>query len=363
MVLLRAPLGTAGSLAPTTLNVIQTVGFTVFEVIVVASAARAAARSGPNALWILGAGALTTALVLGGPLVVVRRVLRMVALPLTLAGGVYLTIWLLLHGANGALHPTGALTFWQGVDLALAGTLSYAPLVPDYARFGRGPAGAMAGTALGSTAAAVWFLILGVLLAAAGAADPMVGLGPSVGAVALAALALAETDKPFADLYSAVISIQNARPAWPAPMLAVVLGVFVTAIALLVGLGSFGSFLALIGACFVPLVGVLIGHAARWGSYPVRDLFRPDGAFGRLSLRGFGAWAAGFIVYEWISPAQVPDLSVLRQSVESLVPPLAATSGLTGFGASLPSFIVACALAFLLAHRRDEVPDPALERA
>src|SRR5918911_4179885 len=41
MVLLRAPLGRAGSWLPTALNVAQNVGWTVFEVLVIAAAARA----------------------------------------------------------------------------------------------------------------------------------------------------------------------------------------------------------------------------------------------------------------------------------------------------------------------------------
>src|SRR6476660_2625981 len=48
MVLLRAPLGRAGSWLPTALNVLQNLGGTIFEVLVIAAAARALVH-GP--LW------------------------------------------------------------------------------------------------------------------------------------------------------------------------------------------------------------------------------------------------------------------------------------------------------------------------
>ena len=46
MVLLRAPLGRAGSYLPTGLNVVQNVGWTIFEVLVIATAAQAPRSTG-----------------------------------------------------------------------------------------------------------------------------------------------------------------------------------------------------------------------------------------------------------------------------------------------------------------------------
>ena len=65
MVLLRAPLGVRGSLLPTLLNVVQNFGWSVFELIVIAHAARAAV-GGPLALWTVIGACLVTALAVGG---------------------------------------------------------------------------------------------------------------------------------------------------------------------------------------------------------------------------------------------------------------------------------------------------------
>ena len=76
MVLLRAPLGRAGSFAPTALNVLQNLGWTIFEVIVIAAAASALSDRvfGFHApwLWKIAAAAAATVLALVGPVGFVR---------------------------------------------------------------------------------------------------------------------------------------------------------------------------------------------------------------------------------------------------------------------------------------------------
>jgi nucleobase:cation symporter-1, NCS1 family len=362
MVLLRAPLGVRGSYVPTALNVAQSFGWTVFEIIVIAQAATAAV-GGPDWLWTLLASALVTGLALGGPLVVVRRVLRLVGVPLTLACGLYLTWWAATRVDFGAArHGEGGLTLLQGVDLAIAIPISWAPLVADYARFSRSPRAAFAGTALGASLSNAWFYALGALLLLAGAADPGTGLTAAPGALALGLLALAETDKPFADLYSTAISIQNWQPRLPGPLLCVGLGAATAVTALVVPFDRYSAFLYLLGAFFVPLAGVQLAHALRVRRIPVDELYRPGGAFGSLDGGGIAAWLAGVLVYEWITPTTVRVASDVVDWLSDLAggaPP----DALARFGSSLPSFVVAFALGLALARQPrlagDERPAPA----
>ena len=90
MVLLRAPLGRRGSYLPTGLNVLQNLGWTVFEVLVIATAAHALVH-GPVWLWKLLAAAAATALALLGPVGFVRQWVKRVALWVVLASLAYLT--------------------------------------------------------------------------------------------------------------------------------------------------------------------------------------------------------------------------------------------------------------------------------
>src|SRR5262249_20142889 len=80
MVLMRAPLGTRGSYVPTVVNVVQCLGWTIFELLVIATAAAALSDEvfGFEArwAWTLLFGAATLALGLMGPIGVVRTVVR-----------------------------------------------------------------------------------------------------------------------------------------------------------------------------------------------------------------------------------------------------------------------------------------------
>src|SRR5262249_25723082 len=72
MVLLRAPLGRRGSLLPTAVNVVQTIGWTIFELLVIATAAAALSERvlGFRAqwAWTLVFGAIALGLGLIGPI-------------------------------------------------------------------------------------------------------------------------------------------------------------------------------------------------------------------------------------------------------------------------------------------------------
>src|SRR5947208_1491437 len=77
MVLTRAALGLRGSALPTVLNVVQLLGWTSFEVLVMSQFAdRIAQHAGLPSLfpvWAFAIAAFCTAMALGGPLVVVRQ--------------------------------------------------------------------------------------------------------------------------------------------------------------------------------------------------------------------------------------------------------------------------------------------------
>src|SRR5918998_110324 len=107
MVVMRAPLGQRGSWVPTALNVLQCLGWAVFELIIIATAAAALSDSAfgfeARWAWTLVFGAVTIALALLGPIGIVRRFLRRFAVWVVLASLVYLTWWALDGAALDAL--------------------------------------------------------------------------------------------------------------------------------------------------------------------------------------------------------------------------------------------------------------------
>jgi NCS1 family nucleobase:cation symporter-1 len=338
MVLLRAPLGRRGSFLPTGLNVAQNLGWATFELIIIASAANALADRifgfRQQWLWVLVFAAVTMGLALAGPISFVRRYVRRFAIWAVLASTVYLTWWALDGADTGTLWSApgeGGLTFWQGVDLTIAMAASWLPLAADYTRFARTGRAAFWGTSLGYFVPLAWLYALGALLFLSRGFDDTTALltavaaGGVASALALVALTVDETDEPFANVYSAAVSLQNLFPAVPQRLLILLMGGAATVGALAVDLIAYESFLFLLGSCFVPLFGVLAA-----------DFVLGEDRAVQLRWRGLGAWLAGFAAYHWIQPTGPSWWAELAAHV-----PGAGT--FTG-GASLPAFAVACGL-------------------
>jgi NCS1 family nucleobase:cation symporter-1 len=345
MVLLRAPLGRVGSYGATAINALQCLGWAIFELIVIATAAGALSDElfGFEAtwLWTLVFGAVALALAWLGPVGVVRRFLRRFAVWIVLASLLYLTWWAIDAVDLGELWSQpgdGGLTAWVGVDLVVALTVTWIPLVADYTRFSRDGRSALVGSGVGYFIAGSWMFALGVLIVLgrgisdAGALPAAVAAAGLASALALLAVLVDETDEAFANIYSAAVSLQNTAPEIPQRLLITFVAVAATIGALIIDLGSYLSFLSLLGSFFVPLFAVLLADWLLAGRhYGERDIFGAP----RVRAGLVGAWILGFAAYQWLSPLG-PSWWV--DLVERANPPE------WTIGSTLPSF----ALAFVL---------------
>jgi nucleobase:cation symporter-1, NCS1 family len=351
MVLMRAPLGRVGSFAPTVLNVAQCLGWATFEIIIIAAAAAALSDElfgfTAQSAWTVFFGGAAAVLALMGPVGVVRKFIRKFAVYFVLASLVYLTWWALDTGGVRELWNRpgdGGTTIWHGMDLVIAVTVSWVPLIADYTRFARDRRSAFVGAGLGYFVAGTWMLGLGALLVLTrGVTEPTqlpasVAAAGLAAALALLAITVDETDEAFANVYSSGVSAQNILVHVPQRFLVGGAAVVATLTALAIDLREYQTFLLLLGAFFVPLFGVLLAHWLLTGAhYDQGDVFQAPTA--RLEL--LAAWLAGFLVYQWlvpIGPAWWLDL------VDGVRP---ATHGLEAIGASLPSFATSLALAAL----------------
>ena len=347
MVLLRAPLGRRGSYLPTGLNILQCLGWSVFEITVIAIAAGALSQRllGVHLIWMwkLVFGALGLGLALLGPVGFVRRYVRKIGIWAVAASIVYLAVWILQHGHVGKLWNAGGHggSFWLGVDLIIALTVSWVPLVADYTRFSRTRRAAFVGAGLGYLLPTLFQFGFGAILVLShplisGPADVLttVAAGGVGSVLALLALTVDETDEAFANIYSTAVSLQNYLPRASQRLLIVGVAVVATAISLGIDLTQYQQFLLLLGAFFVPLFGVLLADWLVAGRHYTRDH-----VFGGPAWRPgmIGSWIVGFCLYEWI--AQTQGLGFWSRFLADLHPPHG------GIGASLPSFGVAFALA------------------
>jgi nucleobase:cation symporter-1, NCS1 family len=350
MVLQRAPLGRRGSYLATALNVAQCLGWAIFELIVIATAAGLLADKlfGFEAVWMwkLVFGGIATLLALLGPIGFVRRFVRKFAIWAVAASVVYLAWWI-LDAANLGRLWSGAGehhgSFWLAVDTVVAVTVSWAPLVADYTRFSRDRRSAFFGVGLGYLLPTLFQFGFGSVLVLARGVDPAhpeliltaIAGGGAAALLALLALTVDETDEAFANVYSAAVSMQNLLPRVPQRALIVVASVLATAGALAIDMRSYQRFLLLLGAVFVPLLGVLVADWLLAGArYTSLDIFKGP----LLKPGSIVAWVTGFLVYEWLY--QPADLGFWSRWLSDLPTPS------YQIGASVPSFVVAFVLAF-----------------
>jgi putative hydroxymethylpyrimidine transporter CytX len=302
MVLLRGLFGARVSYLPTALNVLQLFGWSIFELVTIATAAHTVAPAVPKWGYVLIAGVLTALLTIR-PLGAIR-VLRRYATAAVLVVMVYLFVQLLRHPLPSLTHGTWS-GFWVATDTVVAVAISFAPLAADYMRHARSTRSAFTGAVVGYSVTQVLCYVIGLLAlvtVAHGNSDNIFGafIALPVGSLGFAILAARELDQSFADVYSTAISIQNLRPLWDRRVLAGVITALTTAGALWLNINDYENFLTLLGSVFVPMSAVLIfdyfvGGRGRW------DL----SAAARSRWAMLVPWAVGFVVYQLINPGYV----------------------------------------------------------
>ncbi len=361
MVLVRPVLGIRGAYLPSALNVVQLVGWAAFELWVMGTAAAVigeralggrAALLGQPRLWILLFALVATLLALGGPLAVVRQWLEKFGVWVMLAASLWLTYHLLASLDLAALwnQPGDPAGFWSMVDLVIAMPVSWLPLVADYNRFARTPAGGFRGTFAGYLVANVWFYLLGVLAVLAARLDPApspAALAAALallggGGLALVAILVDEIDNVFADIYSAAVSIQNVAPRLSQRALIVAIGALGALLAVAVEIGDYFNFLLLVGSVFVPLFGLLLADyfvVRRGRGYDPAELYRPGGRYwfaGGFNGPAIGVWLAGIAAFHWAAGALPIGGSLPAFALTAVLYVTLARFGITGTGPDRP---------------------------
>ncbi|NIQ05249.1 MAG: putative hydroxymethylpyrimidine transporter CytX [Candidatus Korarchaeota archaeon] len=335
MVSVRPALGRWGSYLPTALNVIQLIGWTAFEFIVMKEAATTI--SGPflgrytEVFWAIIIAIFCWLLAYGGPITVVRKWLEKFAIWLVFASTIWITVYLITEGWNVRISLTsvGSIPFFSALDLVIAMPISWMPLVNDYNRFAENDKQGFFGTFSGYTLTNTWFYSLGAaLVVLTDQANVVVAISSILlGGVALALIIVDETDNAFADIFSTGMSIKNLFPNANQRTLVTGATAIGLIIVLMLPLGQYINFLYLIGGFFVPLFGVVIADflVVKRTQYKREDFYGEK----KLDIVGIISWVSGATIYFTIT---------------YLFPQI----NLPSIGASLPSFLVAFLVHYLL---------------
>ena len=307
MVLLRGLLGARLSYLPTVLNMLQLVGWTVFEIVVITSAAQQLLPwHGARWPYVIIAGLLTIAMALR-PLGAVR-VLRRYALGAVILATVYLYAQLLRNPLPSATTGSWA-GFWLACDVAIAVAVSWVPLASDYSRHSRRVRTAFLGGFGGYAVTQIACYALGLIaLSTVVRASADAGvlqhdmfaafIAVPVGWLAFGVIILRELDQSFADTYSTVVSIQNLRPGLDRRVLAVAVGGLATLLALTLDINDYYNFLALLGSVFVPMFAVFVVDYFLIRRNRYWDLSADAPARWAMLL----PWLLGFATYQLINP-------------------------------------------------------------
>ncbi len=335
MVLLRGLLGARLSWLPSALNVTQLVGWTTFELVTISTAMHQITPGIARWVYVIAGGVVTTVLALR-PLGWIR-VLRRYVTVLVVIALVYLGVQLLRNPlpalGHGSWHG-----FWIAVDTVIAAAVSFAPMAADYSRHSTTVRKGALGTFVGYSVTQIVCYGIGLvaLLTVAKSGDQTqmfnAFMAVPVGTLAFAVLAIRELDQSFVDTYSSAISIQNIRPRWDRRVLALLLGSLATVFALVLTVSAYENFLVLLGAVFVPLLGVLVVDyfvvsRRAW------DLSETARTRWLILL----PWVAGFVVYQLINPGYV----VWWQSMWVRIDGWLGFTPSTWMSASILSFLVA----------------------
>jgi NCS1 family nucleobase:cation symporter-1 len=329
--LIHATYGNAFARLPVLLNIVQLIGWTTFEMVVMREGTAAIAQQsfglaldGPlgllltTTLW----GAVLVLLMAGSMLTLVRKFIGRYGLPL-----VVLSLLWLSWQFGSQLQAQGFASFWNrpgtggmgllsAMDLVIAMPVSWLPLVADYARHGRSGRAALGGTWLGYAVANIWCYALGVLVASAAAPGTQLVtalLLAQGGLIALGLILIDEIDNAYGDVYSGAVSSQSLLPAWSLRRWGMALAVLCTGLALVLPMHSIEPFLLLLSSVFVPLYGVILGRLSARPATTAAIARRVD-------VRAALLWLAGIALYH--------GLAQWAPHWGSALPTLAATFGL-----------------------------------
>jgi len=328
MVTLRPSFGIRGSYFPSVLNIIQLIGWATLEIEVMAAAFDAVTKAVFNYsnfyVWTLVVAFLCVAMGIAGPLMVIRQWLEKFAVWVLYGSTIWIAYWALTTRSFGelvAMPAQGGLALPLAIDLTIAMPISWMPLIADYNRFARTSREGFWGTYIGYILGNISGYGVGaILILAMGTADVVSAIAlVYMGVLAILLILIYETDNGWADVYSAVVSVQNVSPKLGQRKLIVVVGLVCAVLAAFIPIAKYEWFLLWIGAFFCPLFGVIFMDyfIIKGKQYNMREMYKVRGAYwywNGVNVRAVTAWAIGVLIYysvvyyvPWLG-ASIPSL-------------------------------------------------------
>jgi putative hydroxymethylpyrimidine transporter CytX len=308
--LMHATYGSSFARLPIVLNIVQLIGWTTFELVVMRDGTVAIARQAGGftaSFWPVLAtllwGGVLLALLSGSMVTLVRRFIGRFGLPLVVLSLIWLS-WQFIEKASAQglsmlwnRPGNGGMSTLSALDLVIAMPVSWLPLVADFARHGRSGKGALRGTWLGYAIANIWCYSLGVLVVMTTPSADLVAalLLAQGGLIALGLILIDEVDNAYGDLYSGSVASHSLKPGWSVRRWGVLMCVACTLLALVLPMHSLEPFLLMLSSVFIPLYGVILARLS--GTAGVPDLVTSR----KVDASAVSIWLSGVACYHLLA--------------------------------------------------------------
>lgn len=286
--LMHQTLGSAFAKLPVILNIVQLIGWTAFELVIMRDSSTALIKeiTGIEAAWVpvltsIFWGLLLVGLANGSMIGLVRRFVGRFGMPLVVLSLLWLTYQFGMRAHSQGLDALwnkagdGSMSTIAAIDLVMAMPVSWLPLVADFARYGKTGAATVRGTWIGYAIANIWCYALGVLVISTTAPDvELVGalLLAQGGLVALGLILIDEMDNAYGDVYSGAVSLNFLGNRFSVRAWGITLALVATGCAIVLPMHSLEPFLLLLSSIFVPLFGVVISQLSMQGRAAQRSI-------------------------------------------------------------------------------------------
>lgn len=320
---MRPAFGLYGSYLAAILNVIQLIGWTTFEILILSKAAQQLTNIHVTFVWDIIFGVIITLFGIFGPLFLVKQWLSKFAIWIVYGSTIIILISLLSQNLPNAISVAGNdMSFFVALDIVIAMPISWMPLVSDYNRFAKKSKGAFVGTLIGFSITNILFYLGGLLLGFGDISSIIISIQAILFGFILLVMLVDEVDNAFADIYSAAISSQSIFNNLNQRHLIIGFSIVSTILAIFISIEGYEQFLLLIGALFIPLFGVLLTD------YFVlkRGRYQNDMMYGNNLMKiGYPAivsWIMGAVLYyllSQLSPVYISQLPTIGSTIPSLI--------------------------------------------
>ena len=320
---IRPAFGLYGSYLAAVLNIIQLIGWTTFEILILSKAAEQLTNMHVTFVWNIIFGAIIALLGICGPLFLVKQWLSKFAIWIVYASSAIILVTLLFQNLPNVVSEDGKdMSFFLAFDIVIAMPISWMPLVSDYNRFAKTSKGAFIGTLIGFSITNIIFYVGGLLFGVGDISYIIISIQAILFGFILLVMIVDEIDNAFADIYSAAISSQSIFHNLNQRHLIIGFSIVSTILAIFVSIEGYEQFLFLIGTLFIPLFGVLLTD------YFVikRGKYQNDMMYGnkiiKIGYPAIIAWAIGALLYyllSQLSPIYFAQLPAIGSTIPSLI--------------------------------------------